>query len=246
MSCRPLVSAVLGIILVVGVWGPAVAGPSAAGGAAGRGIQVAAGATGPVDPADFTSSIDNPWFPLKPGTTYTYHGTKDGKPGIRVFAVTNQTKVVDGVTCVVVEDKLSLAGTPAERLLGYYAQDRDGDIWYFGEDAEELDSKGHVTNAEGWRAGLDGALPSFVMEATPTVGHAFAHDYTKDHFQVVSVAEAVKVPYGSFTDALMTEEWSQLERDTLTRKYYVRGVGEVRDVLVRGGKEEFLLVQVTR
>jgi hypothetical protein len=230
MYCRLVASAVLGVILA--------ADP-------GR-LPTVASAAGLVDPADFTSTIDNPWFPLQPGTTFVYRGTKDGKTATRTLTVTKQTMVIDGVTCVVVEDQLSLAGTPAEKLRGYYAQDRDGDVWYFGEDAQELDGKGHVTKSEGWRAGSDGALPSFFMEAAPVVGHAFAHGYTEDHFRVVSLSEAVAVPYGSFTGALMTEEWNQLEDDARAHKYYVRGVGEVRDVAVRGDEEEFLLVQVTR
>jgi len=230
MSHRLAASVVLGVILAAG---------------AGRSTSVAA-AAGLVDPADFTSTIDNPWFPLRPGTTFTYRGIKDGKPATRIFAVTKETKVIDGVTCVVVDDQLSLAGRPAERLQGYYAQDRDGDVWYFGEDAQELDAKGGVIKSEGWQAGSDGALPSFFMEAAPAVGHAFAHDYTKDHFQVVSLSEAVTVPYGSFSAVLMTEEWNQLEDDAVAHKYYARGIGEVRDVAVRGDKEEFLLVGVAR
>ena len=230
MAPRLAASVVLGAILAAG---------------AGRSTPAALAAV-LVDPADFTSTIDNPWFPLRPGTTFTYRGTKDGKPAIRIFTVTTQTKIVDGVTCVVVEDQISLAGRPAERLHGYYAQDRDGDVWYFGEDADELDAKGVVVKSEGWQAGSDGALPSFFMEAAPAVGHAFAHDYTKDHFQVVSLSEAVAVPYGSFTAALMTEEWNQLEDDAVAHKYYVRGIGEVRDVAVRGDKEEFLLVGIAR
>jgi hypothetical protein len=228
MSLRLAASVVLGVILAAGAC---------------RSTPVAS-AAGLVDPADFTSTVDNPWFPLRPGTTFTYRGTKDGKPATRVFAVTKQTKIIDGVTCVVVEDQLSLAGRPAERLLGYYAQDRDGDVWSFGEDAQELDAQGIVTKSEGWQAGSDGALPSFFMEAAPTVGHAFAHDYTEDHFQVVSLSEAVTVPFGSFTSALMTEEWNQLEDDAVAHKYYVRGIGEVRDVAVRGDKEEFLLIGI--
>jgi len=230
MSYRLVASVVLGSILAAGACRS----------------TPAAFAAGLVDPADFTSTIDNPWFPLQPGTTFTYRGIKDGKPATRILTVTKQTKIIDGVTCVVVEDQLALAGRPAERLQGYYAQDRDGDIWYFGEDAQELDAMGTVIKSEGWQAGSDGALPSFFMEAAPTVGHAFGHDYTKDHFQVVSLSEAVTVPYGSFTVALMTEEWNQLEDDAVAHKYYVRGVGEVRDVAVRGDKEEFLLVGIAR
>ena len=84
------------------------------------------------------------------------------------------------------------------------------------------------------------------MEAAPTVGHAFAHEYTSNNFEVVSLSESVKVPYGSFADVLLTKEWSPEEPDVLTHKYYARGLGEVRDVTVKGPLEEFDLVQVAR
>src|SRR5262249_2355954 len=155
-----------------------------------------------------------------------------------VVTVTSKTALIEGVACVVVEDDVSFAGKLAEKNLGYYAQDRLGNVWNFGEDAQEIEN-GRVVAMEGWRAGLDGALPSLTMEGAPAVGHAFAHDYTKNHFAVVSLAEPVTVPYGTFTDALLTKEWSPVERDVLTHKYYVRDLGEVRDVAVRGPKEEF-------
>ena len=163
--------------------------------------------SGPIDPANFTSKIDNPWYPLTPGTTLTYRGEKDRKLADRVVEVTDRTIVIEGVTCVVVEDKLSFAGEPAEKNLDYYVQDRQGNVWNFGEDAQDIENR-QVVATEGWRAGLDGALPSLVMEAAPAVGDAFAHDYTKDHFAVVSLTESVKVPYGSFTEALLTKEWN--------------------------------------
>ena len=82
------------------------------------------------------------------------------------------------------------------------------------------------------------------MEATPTVGHSFAHDYTKNDFAVLSLSEKVSVPFGSFDSALVTKEWSPLEPDIETHKYYVRGVGAVRDLAVKGPPEELVLVKV--
>jgi hypothetical protein len=198
-----------------------------------------------VDAGNFVTVIDNPWFPLTPGTTLTFEGTKDNKHAVRVSSVTSRTKVIEGVTCVVVEDSVSLGGSPAERALAYYAQDRQGNVWLFGEDSQEIEH-GRVVKNEGWQADADGALPSFIMEAVPTIGHSFAHEYTDNHFQVVSVSESVKVPYGSFRDVLLTKEWSSEEPDVLSHKYYVRGLGEVRDVTVKGPIEEFDLVQVGR
>jgi hypothetical protein len=202
-------------------------------------------ASGTIEPANFTNAVDNPWFPLTPGTSLTYQGTKDGKKAVERFTVTSATKIIDGVTCVVVEDRISLGGVAAEKLLGYYAQDRAGTVWYFGEDTQELDANGQVVSTEGsWRAGVDKAPPALFMEASPTVGHSFAHDYTKNDFANLSLTDKVTVPYGSFIDVLVTKEWSPLEPDIETHKYYVRGVGAVRDVAVKGPTEEFVLVKV--
>jgi len=196
-------------------------------------------------PANFVSKIDNPWFPLTPGTTLTYEGTKDDRSAVRVLAVMNETKVINGVTCVVVEDKLSLGSSLAEKALAYYAQDQQGNVWNFGEDWQEIEH-GRVVETEGWQAGVDGALPGFVMEGMPIIGHSFAHEYTDSNFEIVSLSEAGEVPYGSFTDALLMKEWSPEEPDVLTHKSYVRGLGEVRDVAVKGPREEFVLVRVAR
>lgn len=196
-------------------------------------------------PTDFVSKIDNPWFPLIPGTTLTYEGTKDDRSAVRVLAVTSETKTIKGVACVVIEDKLSLGGALAEKALAYYAQDQQGNVWNFGEDWQEIEH-GRVVDTESWQAGVDGALPGFVMEGSPIIGHSFAHEYTDSNFEVVSLSESGEVPYGSFTDALLMKEWSPEEPDVLTHKYYVRGLGEVRDVAVKGPREEFVLVRVAR
>jgi hypothetical protein len=204
----------------------------------------AAGASGPIDPAEFTSTVDNAWFPLVPGTVFTYQGTKDGHKAVEIVKVTGEKKVLAGVTCIVIEDSVSFAGVPAERLLGYYAQDRAGNVWYFGEDDEGLDN-GQVISTEGsWHAGVDKAPPAFFLEGSPTVGKSFAHDYTKSDFAVLSLAGKVTVPFGAFTDALVTKEWSPVEPDVEMHKFYVRGVGLVRDVAVKGPTEEFVLVKV--
>ena len=197
-----------------------------------------------IDPKNFGSAIDNPWHPLIPGTVMTYEGTKDDKPATQIITVTSRTKPIVGVKCVVVEDIMSLAGTPSDKTMGYYAQDKDGNVWTFGEDVEELDSKGKVTKTVSWHAGIDGATPSIIMEADPAKGHILINPYTNDHAEVVSLAKSVKVPLGTYSDALMMKEWTPDEPDVLTNKYYVKHIGAVRDVAVKGDTEEFLLVDV--
>jgi hypothetical protein len=159
--------------------------------------------------------------------------------------VTATTKRIDGVTCVVTEDVVSLGGVVSERVIGYFAQDQDRSVWSFGEDDQELDDNGHVVSTDGsWHAGVDKALPALVMEGTPVVGHSFEHAATKNDYTVLSLASAVKVPYGSYADALVTREWSPLEPDVETHKFYVPGVGVVRDVAVKGPTEELVLAKV--
>jgi hypothetical protein len=195
--------------------------------------------------------IDNPWFPLEPGMTWIYRGTKDEEPAFDVVTVTARTKVVDGITCVVVQDRLKLSGRLEERTLDYYAQDADGNVWYFGEDTAELDEHGKVVAREGtWHSGVDGASAGIFMEAKPTVGRELAQEHyaghAEDRFKVIDLAARVTVPFGRFDAALLTEEWTPLEPEVLDHKFYVRGVGEVREVSVKGPKEELRLASFSR
>ena len=201
--------------------------------------------------ARFTANVDNPWFPLRPGTTFVYQGVKDGKPARDVYAVTSRTKVVAGVPCVVVDDRLYSGGHLVERTSDYYTQDKDGNVWYFGEDTAELDSHGKVTSREGtWHAGVDGAKPGLFMPARPHVGEHHLQEFYKGHaedqFRVVSLNATVKVPYGSFQNVLETREWTRLEPGVIDSKHYVRGIGEVSEASVRGAKETSELVAVLR
>jgi hypothetical protein len=202
------------------------------------------------DPSIFIAAIDNPWLPFKPGTVLRYRGTKDGKAAKDVTTVTSRTQVVAGVSCVVVDDKLWLNGRLEETTLDYYVQDRAGNVWYFGEDTQELDANGNITNTEGsWHAGVDGAVPGIFMEASPIVGHMFLQEFYKgqaeDHFEVLDLAASVKVPAGTYTGALLTKEWTPLEPDVLDHKWYVRGIGEVKELAIKGPKEELDLVSVS-
>jgi hypothetical protein len=200
-----------------------------------------------ITPSNFRAVVDNPWLPLKPGSTYIYTGVKDGKPSRDAYVVTHETKTIDGVPTVVVSDELSLSGHLAEKTRDYYTQDRQGNVWYFGEDTEELDQNGKVTSREGsWHAGRDGAEPGIFMEANPGVGHGFRQEYyaghAEDQYRVVNLASPVHVPYGTFRDALLTQETTRLEPDVVDHKYYVKGVGEVAELSVKGPQERALLV----
>ena len=201
-----------------------------------------------IDPARFSAQVDNPWFPLKPGTRYVYVGVKDGQPSRDVLVVTHRTRTIEGVPCVVVEDRLYVRGKLHERTTDWYSQDREGNVWYFGERTAELDPSGRVTSTSGtWTAGIDGALPGIYMPAHPRVGRTGRQEFYKgqaeDHFKVIGSFSTVS-PAGA-PNAVLTEEWTPLEPGTLDNKLYVRGIGTVLEQTVKGGDERNLLVSVT-
>lgn len=214
--------------------------------------EVAASAsTSAPSPGDFVRRVANPWFPLVPGTTFVYRGVKDGKAARDVYAVTRATKTIQGVRCTAVRDRLHLAGRLEERTTDWYAQDRHGNVWYFGEATAELDRAGQVTSTEGtWQAGRDGAQAGIYMTARPMVGQSRRQEYYKghaeDHFSVLTLRARVSVPYLTSNRALLTKEWTPLEPGTLDHKYYVRGIGEVKEVAVKGPTERLELVALHR
>ena len=217
----------------------------------------AAGAASPAGqvtmppPADFVRTVDNPWFPLRPGTTMVYRGEKDGEPTRQVVRVTSRTKEIQGVRCLVLDDRVYVRGRLEERTSDWYAQDRHGTVWYFGEATAELDEHGHVVSTEGsWQAGRDGARAGVYMPADPRVGQTFRQEYypghAEDFFRIVSMRATVRVPYVTSTHALQTREWTPLEPGVVDRKLYVRGIGTVKELTVRGGDERVELVEVRR
>jgi hypothetical protein len=209
------------------------------------------------DPANFSARVDNAWYPLKPGITYIYHGTKDGKRARDVYRVTHQTITIDGVSCRVVKDRLFLKGKLEERTKDYYTQDEDGNVWYFGEDTAELDTHGNVVTTEGsWRTGRNGAQAGIFMQADPQVGDQFMQEFLRhhaeDHYKVLSLAAKVKVPFGTFGrnklkhNVELTKEWTPLEPKVRDHKVYVRGIGEVKEKTVKGGLETARLVRIIK
>jgi hypothetical protein len=199
----------------------------------------------------FSSTVDNPWYPLKPGSVYVYKGAKDGKVSRDVLTVTHATKVIDGALCVVVSDRLYLGGVLEERTTEWYSEDDHGNVWYFGEDTAELDRRGHVTTTSGsWKAGVHGARPGVFMFAAPRVGEAAKQEVltgqAEDQFEVISLHRKVSVPYVSTEDGLLTKEWTPLEPGVIDHKVYVRGIGDVLEMTVQGGSERAVLVSFSR
>ena len=201
-----------------------------------------------LDPADFSTRITNPWWPMRPGSRWVYRETDSG--GARqkvVVTVTRHTKrIANGVTARVVSDVATEDGEPVEVTDDYYAQDRDGNVWYLGEDTAEYEH-GKVVSREGsFEAGVDGAEAGVIMPARPRPGLRYRQEYYKGHAEdrarIVSRREQAGVPFGHFRGVLMTREDNPLEPRALEFKFYARGVGPVLAVSVSGGsdREELL------
>jgi hypothetical protein len=204
-----------------------------------------------VDPSHFTAGrITNAWFPLKPGTRMVYRGTKDGKHLRDVFYVTHRTRTIQGVVCRSVRDLGYLDGVLSERTTDWYAQNKDGDVWYFGERTAELNRRGQVISRDGsWLAGRDGARPGIYITGHPRVGQTrrqeFYRGHAEDHFKVISVSAHVNVPLLSSRHAVETKEWTPLEPGVVDHKFYVRDVGVVSEQAVSGPNETARLVSVS-
>lgn len=186
-------------------------------------------ATPVFNPADFVLGIDNPYMTLQPGTTYVYRN--DGTGEDVYTKTTRDTILIDGVVCTVVHDQSFEDGELTEDTLDYFAQDKSGNVWYFGEDTKELED-GKVVSTEGtWRAGVNGATPGIVMEANPQAGDQYqqehAKDVAEDMAKVITLSALVDSPYASSGSALETDEFTPLEPGLLEHKFYIAGVGLV-------------------
>jgi hypothetical protein len=202
-------------------------------------------------PGNFASRIDNPWFPLRPGTVYVYRGSDHGEASRDVLTVTHRTRVIQGIRATVIDDRVYLRGRLEERTTDWYAQDKAGNVWYLGEDTATLDGRGKVKSTEGtWRSGVDGARGGIFMPAHPRVGQAGLQEYYKGHaedrFKVLSLAAHVHTPAASSQHALLTQETTRLEPGVLDHKVYVRGIGTVTEKTIKGGSEQLVLESVSR
>ena len=205
---------------------------------------------GSIDPSNFVAAIDNPFMPFKPGTSWVYDGVRDGQTLHDELAVTDRTKVIQGVTCVVVTDVATHEGQLVEKTEDWYAQDAAGNVWYFGEATATYDAQGNVESTDGsWEAGVDGAVAGIVMPADPAVTDSFRQEFyagqAEDMFWIVSLDDQVDVPFGSYSHVIRTFEWTALEPEVVDSKYYAEGIGVVSEVAVAGGEEHIELTSFT-
>ena len=203
-----------------------------------------------INPNDFVDKINNQYFTLTPGTTFIYETkTKDGTEHVE-FNVTNETKEILGVRCVVVRDTVTFNGELVEDTFDWFAQDKDGNVWYFGEEAKQY-AGGDLVGIEGsWKAGVDDAQPGIVMKAGPQVKNLYRQEFAlgvaEDMGKVLSLNGAAIVPYGTFNNCLVTKDFSPLEPDVIENKYYAPNVGLVLTVNPETGDREELINIVTK
>ncbi len=205
-----------------------------------------------LDPADFSAKINNRRWPMRVGSRWVYRVTdsSDGSKQRDVITVTDQTKMIaDGIEARVVSDIVRDHGKPTEVTKDWYAQDSDGNVWYFGEDTIEYRHGKPIDNGS-WEAGVDGALPGVALPAKPKVGMSYREEYSKgeaeDQSRVLALDEQAEVPAGHYAKVLMTEDFSPIEPKVSELKFYAKGSGQaVLAVDVSGGSEREELVKYT-
>jgi hypothetical protein len=201
------------------------------------------------DPSGFAAAVTNPWYPLVPGTTWRYAGTGRSASETNVVTVTGETRMILGIRATVVHDQVFVDGRLTEDTRDWYGQDREGNVWYLGEDSREM-RDGRVVGTEGsWEAGVGGARSGIAMWADPAahLGEPYRQEYLRgeaeDMGKVVALHPSVTVPQGTFRDCIETEDTSPLEPSVREHKFYCRGVGPVREVESHGEGSELVAVE---
>lgn len=202
-----------------------------------------------VDPAQFVEQIDNRYFPLVPGSRWVYEGEVDGETERIELEVTTDRKMILGISATGVRDTNLVDGELAAVTTDWYAQDRSGNVWYFGEETQNFEN-GQPAGTEGWEAGVEGAQPGIFMLGTPMVGTAHRQAYRRgqieDAAEVLRVGVAHSIGLGSYEDVVVVRGWSRLDPEVVEEKYYAPGVGKIYETLTGGGRGGTELVTFTQ
>ncbi len=193
-----------------------------------------------LDPAEFTTEIDNPYWPMPVGSRWVYREEEDGEILRVVVTVTDRTiEIANGVEARVVRDVVSEGGEPVEVTDDWYAQDAEGSIWYLGEDTAEYENGKVASRAGSFEAGVDGAEPGVILPADPEDGMTYRQEYyageAEDEGEIIGTEEQVEVPTGHYADVLMTKDLNPLEPKVQELKFYAEGVGPVLTLNISGG-----------
>ncbi len=200
-----------------------------------------------LDPADFGGPIDNPYWPMAPGSRWVYRESDEGVDYDVEVTVTDRTREIVGITAVEVHDRLTVGGAVVEDTLDWYAQDSAGNIWYLGEDTKEYAKDGTVDTSGSWLAGVDGGQAGVAIPADPRVGLMYRQEFlvgeAEDAAEVLSLDEWAEVPGGSFDGVLLTHDYTPLEPEVLEYKLYAKGVGPVLALGISGGSAREELIE---
>lgn len=200
-----------------------------------------------INPSYFGNVIDNPYFPRVPGSRYVYEGQTTNGPERVELQVLHTTKEILGVKTTIVRDTVFLNNQIIEDTYDWFAQDIEGNVWYFGENVSDYKNGVLVSKAGSWQAGVDGAQPGIVMFAQPAehLGKSYFLEYYKgeaeDAATLISVSEDVIVPYGSFEDVVQTYDYTPLAPDAREHKFFAKGVGEIKSINIVTGDEVVLV-----
>jgi hypothetical protein len=203
-----------------------------------------------LDPANFVSVIDNPYFPLPIGRVLVYKGVRDGQKQIDTVTVTDQTKVLEGITATAASDvATTTSGDLLEKTTDWYAQDMQGNVWYMGEATKAYLPNGHVDTSGSWQSDVNDGEPGIVMEADPQIPDAYRQEFlageAEDTAWITGRGGSVTIPYGTVHHVLTSLEHTALEPDVVDQKVYAPGLGIVTELTLAGGQEIAHLVKVT-
>jgi hypothetical protein len=216
--------------------------------AGGGRVPPATAACATLDPAGFVSVIDNPYYPLPVGRTLVYRGVRDGQTQVDRVTITDNTKVIGGVTATVVRDVAKHGTTLLEATTDWFAQDTEGNVCYLGEDTKAYLPNGQVDTSGSWEAGVNGAVSGIIMEADPQIPDSYRQEYlvgeAEDTAWIVGRGGSLTVPYGTVHNVVTSLEHTVLEPDVVDQKVYAPGLGIVLEQALAGGQEVAKLVRV--
>jgi len=201
-----------------------------------------------LNPGDFVRVIDNLYYPLPVGRTLIYRGVRDGQTQTDRVHVTSGTKVLEGITATAVSDVARHNGKLLEKTTDWFAQDKQGNVWYLGEDTAAYLPNGQIDRSGSWQAGVRDGEPGIIMLAHPQIPDAYRQEFLRgqaeDTAWIVNKGGSVRVPFGVVHHILTSLEFTRLEPGVIDQKIYAPGIGIVRELSQKGPLEVARLVSV--